>query len=71
MTMYNIRNNIHVEHLSCHIQIIGQMTPRNETEHSSGFLALSIPATEILEGEDAISDRARTFKGAHTRETSI
>ena len=47
------------------------MTPRNETEHSSGFLALSIPATEILEGEDAISDRARTFKGAHTRETRI
>ena len=71
MTMYNTRNNIYVEQLCCDIQIIGQMTPRNETEHSSGFLALSIPATEILEGEDAISDRARTFKGAHTRETRI
>ena len=69
MTMYN--NNIHVQHLFCHIQIIGQMTPRNDTEQSSGYLALSIPATEILEGEDAISDRARTFKGAHTRETRI
>ena len=64
-------NIIHVEHSSYHIYIIGQMTPRNDTEQSSGYLALSIPATEILEGEDAISDRARTFKGAHTRETRI